>query len=213
MKTHHFSRRTFLRGLGVTMALPWMESLNVWGDIASSAKPASEAPIRLACLFSGNGFHSKEWWAKGEGADMELGQVLAPLAPHKEKLLFIQGLYELQILDSYGSSTYSNGQLGAVYKQHAPLVNPARPPLQWQSYDIVFTAPRFDAAGKLLAPARMTVLLNGVLVQNNVELKGPSVYRVQHVYAAHGPGPLVLQDHGNEGIRFRNIWIRPLSAR
>lgn len=127
--------------------------------------------------------------------------------------LFIQGLYELQILDSYGSSTYSNGQLGAVYKQHAPLVNSARPPLQWQSYDIVFTAPRFDAAGKLLAPARMTVLLNGVLVQNNVELKGPTVYRGQPAYAAHGPGPLVLQDHGNEGIRFRNIWIRPLGPR
>ena len=127
--------------------------------------------------------------------------------------VYIMGRYEVQILDSYGSSTYSNGQLGAVYKQHAPLVNPARPPLQWQSYDIVFTAPRFDAAGKLLAPARMTVLLNGVLVQNNVELKGPTVYRGQPVYAAHGPGPLVLQDHGNEGIRFRNIWIRPLSAR
>ena len=91
---HHFSRRTFLRGLGVTMALPWMDSLNVWGDDSiGAARPASEAPIRLACLFSGNGFHSKEWWAKGQGAGMELGQVLAPLSPHKEKLLFIQGLY------------------------------------------------------------------------------------------------------------------------
>ncbi len=127
--------------------------------------------------------------------------------------LFIQGLYEVQILDSHGSNTYSNGQLGAVYKQHAPLVNPARPPLQWQSYDIVFTAPRFGAAGQLLSPARMTVLLNGVLVQHNVELKGPTVYRGQPAYAAHGPGPLVLQDHGNEGIRFRNIWVRPLGQR
>ncbi|HVJ67465.1 MAG TPA: DUF1552 domain-containing protein, partial [Caulifigura sp.] len=99
MKTHHFSRRTFLRGLGVTMALPWMESLNVWGDVATgAAQPASEAPIRLACLFSGNGFHSKEWWAKGQGAGMELGQVLTPLAPHREKLLFIQGLYNEEAL-------------------------------------------------------------------------------------------------------------------
>ncbi len=99
MTAHHFSRRTFLRGLGVTMALPWMESLNVWGDEASrAARPASEAPIRLACLFSGNGFHSREWWAKGQGAAMELGQVLAPLAPHREKLLFIQGLYNEEAL-------------------------------------------------------------------------------------------------------------------
>jgi hypothetical protein len=99
MTSHHFSRRTFLRGLGVTMALPWMESLNVWGDDATgAARPASEAPIRLACLFSGNGFHSKEWWARGQGAGMELGQVLAPLTPHKEKLLFIQGLYNEEAL-------------------------------------------------------------------------------------------------------------------
>lgn len=99
MTSQHFSRRTFLRGLGVTMALPWMESLNVWGDDATGAtRPASEAPIRLACLFSGNGFHSKEWWAKGQGAGMELGQVLAPLAPYREKLLFIQGLYNEEAL-------------------------------------------------------------------------------------------------------------------
>ena len=97
--SHHFSRRTFLRGLGGSMALPWLESLNVWGDDSiGAARPASEAPIRLACLFSGNGFHSKEWWAKGQGAGMELGQVLAPLAPHKEKLLFIQGLYNEEAL-------------------------------------------------------------------------------------------------------------------
>src|SRR5215472_16247797 len=94
MSTHQFSRRTFLRGLGVTMALPWMESLNVWGDTPSSVvKQASEAPVRLAVVFSGNGFHSKEWWAKGEGKDMELGQVLTPLNDFREKLLFLRGLY------------------------------------------------------------------------------------------------------------------------
>ena len=90
---HRFNRRTFLRGVGVTMALPWMESLNVWGDEPKSAKPASEAPVRLAVLFSGNGFHSKEWWAKGEGKAMELGKVLAPLQDFREKLLFVRGLY------------------------------------------------------------------------------------------------------------------------
>jgi len=93
MQTHHFSRRAFLRGLGVTMALPWLESYNVWGDQPASHKPASEAPVRLAVLFSGNGFHSKEWWARGEGKAMELGKVLEPLADFREKLLFVRGLY------------------------------------------------------------------------------------------------------------------------
>jgi len=92
MQPHHFSRRTFLRGVGVTMALPWMESLRVWGD-ESKSSVASEAPVRLCVTFSGNGFHSKEWWAKGEGRDMELGQVLTPLADFREKLVFVRGLY------------------------------------------------------------------------------------------------------------------------
>jgi hypothetical protein len=93
MTTHKFTRRTFLRGVGVTMALPWMESLTVWGDELSATKPASEAPVRLAVLFAGNGFHSKEWWAKGEGKEMELGKVLTPLTDLREKMLFIRGLY------------------------------------------------------------------------------------------------------------------------
>ncbi len=98
MLAHHFSRRTFLRGIGVSMALPWMESMTVWGDEATAAAGGSEAPVRFACLFSGNGFHSKEWWARGEGAGMELGQVLAPLQPHREKMLFIRGLYNEEAL-------------------------------------------------------------------------------------------------------------------
>ena len=96
--THRFSRRTMLRGIGVTMALPWLESLNVWGDVAFGAEAASEAPVRLAVLFAGNGFHSREWWAKGEGKSMELGQVLAPLSDFREKMLFIRGLYNEQAL-------------------------------------------------------------------------------------------------------------------
>ncbi len=95
-RTHRFPRRTFLRGVGVSMALPWLESLNVWGDEVKGK--ASEAPVRLAVLFSGNGFHSREWWAKGSGASMELGKVLAPLQPHREKMTFIKGLYNAEAL-------------------------------------------------------------------------------------------------------------------
>ena len=99
MKTHQFSRRTFLRGVGVTMALPWLESQSVWGDEAvKSSEPSSVAPIRLAVLFSGNGFHSKEWWAKGEGKQMELGKVLAPLTDFRERMLFIRGLQNAEAL-------------------------------------------------------------------------------------------------------------------
>ena len=93
---HHDSRRTFLRGLGVTMALPWMESLAVWGE--ETERVARQAPVRLAVLFSGNGFHSTEWWARGEGNQMELGKVLAPLSDFREKLLFIRGLYNAESL-------------------------------------------------------------------------------------------------------------------
>src|SRR5262245_8540736 len=98
MNAHLLSRRTFLRGAGVTMALPWLESLAVWGDGPKKAAPASEAPVRFAVLFAGNGFHSKEWWAKGTGRDMKLGKVLAPLEPFREKLLFVRGLYNAEAL-------------------------------------------------------------------------------------------------------------------
>ena len=95
--SHRFPRRAFLRGVGVSMALPWLESLNVWGDDDVKGK-ASEAPVRFAVLFSGNGFHSKEWWAKGAGRNMELGKVLAPLQPHREKTLLIKGLFNAEAL-------------------------------------------------------------------------------------------------------------------
>src|SRR6478752_6390840 len=94
--TQPLSRRAFLRGVGVTMALPWLESVPVWGD--EKPRDGSEPPVRLAVLFSGNGFHSREWWAKGEGARMELGKVLEPLAPFREKLTFLRGLYNAEAL-------------------------------------------------------------------------------------------------------------------
>jgi hypothetical protein len=120
--------------------------------------------------------------------------------------------YEVQILDGWNNSTYVNGQAGAVYKQHPPLANPARPPGQWNVYDIAWTAPTFTAEGKLKSPARVTVLFNGVLVQNNAELKGQTKFICWPSYSAHGPAPIMLQAHGDPSapIGFRNIWIRPL---
>jgi hypothetical protein len=122
------------------------------------------------------------------------------------------GGYELQILDSYNNTTYVNGQVGSVYKQHIPLANPTRPPGEWQVYDVIWTAPRFNSDGSLKTPARVTALLNGVLVQNNVELKGRTEYIGQPSYKAHGSAPIKLQAHGDpsEPISFRNIWVRPL---
>lgn len=98
MNTHHFSRRTLLRGLGVSMALPWMESTRVWGDKSTSDEAASQAPVRMAILFSGCGFHKDEWWAKGQGASMELGKVLHPLNDFRDRLTFIRGLYNAEAL-------------------------------------------------------------------------------------------------------------------
>jgi hypothetical protein len=124
------------------------------------------------------------------------------------------GGYELQVLDSYNNKTYTNGQAGSIYKQYVPLANPMRPPGEWQVYDVVWTAPRFKADGSLEAPARVTAFLNGVLVQNNVALRGRTEYIGQPSYKAHGPAPIKLQAHGDpsEPISYRNIWVRPLQA-
>lgn len=124
--------------------------------------------------------------------------------------VFLMGLYEVQILNSYENSTYSNGQAGSIYKQKAPIVNASLPPETWQSYDIIFHAPKFDDSGALLSPAILTVLHNGVLIQDHVELIGPTVYFGESRYAHHPEKlPLVLQEHG-AAVSFRNIWIREL---
>ena len=124
--------------------------------------------------------------------------------------VFLMGLYEIQVLDSYQNKTYADGQAAAVYGQYPPLVNASRPPGQWQTYDIVFHGPRFDKEGKLLRPARVTVLHNGVLVQDNVELSGPTAHGARPPYTPQPERlPLALQDHGNP-VRYRNIWIRDL---
>jgi len=120
--------------------------------------------------------------------------------------------YELQILDSYGNSTYVNGMAASVYKQSIPLANPARPPGEWQVYDVRWTAPEFAADGSLAAPARISAWFNGVLVQDDFALTGETVFIGTPRYRAHGESPIKLQAHGDPSppISFRNIWVRPL---
>ena len=126
--------------------------------------------------------------------------------------VFLQGLYETQVLDSYQSKTYADGQAAAIYGQYPPLVNASRPPGRWQAYDIIFQGPRFDASGKLTRPARETVFHNGVLVQDNVELTGPTAHGARPPYKPTPEKlPLALQDHGHP-VHYRNIWIRELKA-
>lgn len=123
--------------------------------------------------------------------------------------IFLQGRYEVQVLDNWNNRTYSNGMAGSIYKQHIPLANPAKQPGEWQKYDIFYKAPRFKDNGDVEEPARVTVILNGVLIQNNVEIYGPTEYIGEPSYEAHGPDSIHLQDHSNL-VRFRNIWIREL---
>jgi hypothetical protein len=123
--------------------------------------------------------------------------------------VYIQSQYEVQVLDSYINETYYNGQAGAVYKQSPPLVNASRKPGKWQAYDIIFHAPRFAADGSLTKPASVTVMHNGVLIQDHYELTGPTTYAGVPKYTAHGDMPLLLQDHGNP-VCYRNVWIRKL---
>lgn len=122
--------------------------------------------------------------------------------------IFLQNRYEIQVLDSYRNPTYGNGQAGSLYKQVAPLVNASRPPGHWQVYDIIFTAPRFDG-DQLLSRGSVTVLHNGVVVQNHVEIQGTTEWIGPPRTEPHGCAPLRLQDHGNP-VSFRNLWVRKL---
>jgi hypothetical protein len=124
--------------------------------------------------------------------------------------IFLMGKYELQVLDSYNNSTYSNGQAGSIYKQLIPLANATRKPGEWQSYDVVFMAPRFNEDGSVKIPAHITVIHNGVLVQNHAVIAGSTQYIGAPSYEKHGDKePLSLQDHG-DAVSYRNIWIRNL---
>jgi Domain of Unknown Function (DUF1080) len=121
--------------------------------------------------------------------------------------------YELQVLDSYNNKTYVNGQAGSMYKQAIPLVNPNRKPGEWQTYDVIWTAPIFNADGTLKTPAYVTVIFNGVLVQNHFEMQGETLYVGKPFYKAYDRAPIKLQAHGDpsEPISFRNIWVRELN--
>ncbi len=125
--------------------------------------------------------------------------------------VFLQERYELQVLDSYDNRTYRNGQAASIYKQYPPLVNACKAPGEWQVYDVIYTAPRFNDDGTYFTPPRVTVLHNGVLVLNNVSVRGPTEYIGIPEYSVkkHGPGSIMLQDHGDP-VSFRNIWIREL---
>jgi hypothetical protein len=123
--------------------------------------------------------------------------------------IFLQELYELQVLDSYNNPTYANGQAGAIYKQAIPLVNASRAPGQWQAYDIIWKAPRFSQGGGLAAPARITVLHNGVLVQNDTVVAGKTEYIGAPSYSPHACAPILLQEHDSK-VSYRNIWVRAL---
>ena len=124
--------------------------------------------------------------------------------------IFLMGKYELQVLDNYNNRTYSNGQAGAIYKQLFPLVNVCRPPGEWQTYDVIFTAPRFTKDGRLISQARITAFQNGALIQNNAAIWGGTEYIGIPEYVPHGDKePIVLQDHGNP-VSYRNIWVREL---
>ena len=162
---------------------------------------AKTGPIRTKRGFGDCQLHV-EWAApvevKGEGQERGNSGV------------FLMDKYEVQVLDSYDNRTYADGQAAAIYGQYPPLVNACRKPGEWQSYDIIFHRPHFDPEKNLVQPARMTVLHNGVLVHDNVELTGPTAHKARPSYEPHDIRlPLSLQDHGNP-VRYRNIWVREL---
>jgi hypothetical protein len=201
--------------------------------------PENQAPSDAIILFDGNGLDSwqsidgepAKWETSpfamtvkpGSGdilskkafcdvqLHLEFNTAIEPEKTSQNKAnsgVFLQSRYEVQILDNYTNTTYPNGQVASIYKQSIPLVNPSRPAGEWQSYDIIFKAPRFEGE-RLISPAYLTVLLNGVLVQNHVELAGQTEWIGKPKYHAHGCLPIKLQDHGSPN-RFRNIWVREL---
>lgn len=183
-------------------------SLSAWQSDGESARWKVENGV----LVAGGGNLA----TRGAFGDCQLHlEWAAPASPKGDSQargnsgVFLMGLYEVQVLDSFDNATYADGQAAALYGQYPPLVNASRPPGEWQTYDIVFRAPRFEGE-RLLEPARVTVLHNGVLVHHARELLGATRHRELATYAPHAAAlPLALQDHGDP-VRFRNIWIRPL---
>ncbi len=222
---------------GAAMAEEYLTGIK-WEQppIIQPGKTDSQPPSDAVVLFNGQDLSN---WNNGERWTVEDGVILcgqgvitskekfgdcqlhiewsAPTPPEGKGQgrgnsgVFMMGKYELQVLDSYDNETYFDGQAGAIYKQTPPMVNAMRPPGQWNSYDIFWTAPRFREDGSLESPAYITALHNGVLVLNHFELLGDTPFNRPPRYVKHEPvGPISLQDHGNP-VRFRNIWVRPLN--
>lgn len=125
--------------------------------------------------------------------------------------VFLQGLYEVQVLDNNDNDTYVNGQVGSLYKQSIPLAMASAPSGEWNTYDIIYHAPKFSRGGNIVKPATITVLHNGILIQDHFEIEGPSEYIGWPKYKAHGKGPIMLQDHrDNSRVSYRNVWVREL---
>ena len=176
------------------------EGAETWA-VADGHVASGKGPIRSKPTFGDCQLHIE--WATPE-------KVSGDSQGRGNSGVFLMGIYEVQILDSYENKTYFDGQAGAIYKQHPPLVNVCRKPGEWQSYDIIWTRPRFDDDGKLVEPAYITVLQNGVLIMNHFKLEGDTPYDRPPQYKKHPDRlPLMLQDHGNP-VRFRNIWAREI---
>ena len=172
-----------------------------FADGVLTVKPRSGGDIRTKRSFGDCQLHL-EWRSPIEVSGESQGR--------GNSGVFLHSLYEVQILDNYGNETYNNGAAGSIYKQSPPLVNPIRPPGEWNTYDIIWTAPIFrESDGKLLSPARITVIFNGVIVQNNYQLRGTTEYIGHPRVEPHGPAPISIQDHGNL-VSYRNIWVREL---
>jgi hypothetical protein len=183
------------------------KNLSEWSQ-ADGAAPAWEVKGGAATVKKGGIMTRREF------GDMQLHIEFQPPNPPKgsgqdrgNSGVYLQGIYELQVLDSYQNETYIDGMAAAIYQQYPPLVNAARPAGQWQTYDVIFHAPVFDSENTVVRQARVTVLWNGVLVQDNVEIR-PTPGGVRDKEAAKGP--IFLQDH-NHPVKFRNIWVRELN--
>lgn len=239
MKMHHLKLATLCSALLIPTTLSAEEYLNgikwekpsIVTPGANNTAPPSDAII----LFNGQDLSN---WENGENWTVKDGVVFAGTGPIRSNEefgdcqlhiewsapsqvkgdgqgrgnsgVFLMGIYEIQVLDSYDNETYSDGQAGAIYKQTPPMVNAMRKPGEWNAYDIFWTAPRFNEDGSLKSPAYITAMHNGVLILNHFELKGDTPFSRPPQYNKHaGKGPIALQDHGNP-VRFRNIWVRPI---
>lgn len=199
-------------------------NMDAWEHVRSGATPQWHIEDGILTVNTGSG----TLVSKQSFGDIQMhiewrpnGEIIGSGQSRGNSGIFMQSLFEIQMLDSWENPTYVNGQAGAVYHQYPPLVNASNPPGEWQTYDLIFTAPRYDRSGNLQEPAHVTLLHNGVLVLNHVEILGstfPQVpeysatcepYQLEEIMDCTGKLPLLLQDHG-QVVSFRNIWLREL---